>query len=130
MPQRQFRKFNKKRRPLTTEQKIEMFILRNSDNGYFTKISTISKKFDIPEDRTWGVIGELLTDGKIESTHAGFSGEMKLCSTGKTYVILNLEQQRKRTSRKKFQKNQNPKKSADKDIVPSQCHPIVKPEED
>ena len=130
MPQRSFRKFSQKRNPLTTEQKIEKFILRNSDNGYFTKISTISKKFEISEDRTWEVVGELLTDGKIESRHDRFSGEMKLCGTGKIYDILKSGQNRKRTSRKRFQKKSKPKKSDDKDIMPSQCHPIINSKED
>ena len=107
MSQRPFRKFNQRQKPLSTEQKIEKFVLRNSDNGYFTKISAISKKFEIPEDKTWDVIGELLTDGKIESTHDEYSGEMKLCATGKTYVILNSEQQRKKSSGKKFQKKKS-----------------------
>ena len=130
MSQRPFRKFNQKRKPLSKEQMIEKFILRNSDNGYFTKISTISKKFEIPDDRTWDVIGELLTDGKIESTHDEFSGEMKLCETGKIYLILNSEQKRKKISRKKFQKKSKPKKSKDEDIMPSQYHPIIKPKEE
>ncbi|MCE2614313.1 MAG: hypothetical protein LVO36_00260 [Nitrosopumilus sp. (ex Thoosa mismalolli)] len=130
MSQRPFRKFNQKRKPLSTEQKIEKFILRNSDNGYFTKISTISKKFEISDDRTWGVIGELLIDGKIESTHDEFSGEMKLCRTGKIYLILNSEQNRKRRSRKKFQKKSKSKKSKEEDIMPSQCHPVIKSKEE
>lgn len=125
MSQRPFRKFNQRKKPLTTEQKIEKFVLRNSDNGHFTKISTISKKFVISEDRTWDVVGELLTDGKIESTHDEYSGEMKLCATGKTYVILNSEQKRK-----KIQQKSKPKKSKDEDIMPSQCHPVIKPKYD
>lgn len=104
--------------------------MRNSDNGYFTKISTISKKFEISESRTWDVIGELLTDGKIESTHDEFSGEMKLCGTGKIYVILNSEQKRKKHLGKNSKKNQNQKKTNDEDIMPSQCHPVIKPKED
>ena len=55
---------------------------------------------------------------------------MKLCATGKTYVILNSEQKRKKTTRKKFQKKSKPKKTNDEDIMPSQCHPVVKPKED
>ena len=129
MSQRPFRKFNQGKKPLSTEQKIEKFVLRNSDNGYFTKISTISKKFEISESRTWDIIGELLTEGKIESTHDEFSGEMKLCATGKTYVILNSEQKRKKITRKKFQKKLKPKKTNDEDIMPSQCHPVIKPKE-
>lgn len=130
MSQKPFRRFNQKRKPLSKEQMIEKFVLRNSDNGYFTKISTISKKFEISEDRTWNIIGELLTDEKIESTHDEFSGEMKLCRTGKMYLILNSEQNRKKFSRKKFHKKSKPKKSNEEDIMPSQCHPIIKPKEE
>ena len=36
---KQFRKFRNTGPTLTIEQKIEQFILRNSKNGYFTKVS-------------------------------------------------------------------------------------------
>ena len=108
MTQRSFRKLNQKREMLTVEQKIEKFILRNSDNGYFTKISTISNKFNISEDRTWNVMGDLLVEGKIESIHDKFSGEMKLCRIGKIYAIMNSSQKRKKVHRKKLHKK--PKK--------------------
>ena len=91
-----FRRFTKKGPSLTTEQKIEKFILRNSDNGYFTKVTTIPYKFEISESKAWDVVGELLSDGKIESIHDEFTGEMKLCETGKTYMIMDLEKRRKR----------------------------------
>ena len=90
-----FRRF-KKEPSLTTEQKIEQFILRNSKNGYFTKVSTIPYKFEISESIVWSIIGELLSSGTIESTHDEHTGEMKLCGTGKMYSIMNLEKKRKR----------------------------------
>ena len=92
---RSFRRF-KKEPSLTTEQKIEQFILRNSKNGYFTKVSTIHYKFEISEDTAWNIVGQLLSSGSIESIHDEFTGEMKLCETGKTYMIMDLEKKRKR----------------------------------
>jgi len=86
----------------TIEDRIKDFILRNSKNGYYTKVSTISYKFEIPHEKTWEIIGELLTDGTIESVHDEFNGEMKLCEEGKTYLILNLEQQRRRQKFQEF----------------------------
>ena len=96
--------FNKKsyrnsgRRPKsqTTEEKIKSFVLRNSKNGYYTKVSTLSYKFEISQERAWEIVGELLDEGFVESVHDEKSGEMKLCETGKTYLILDLEQKRKK----------------------------------
>ena len=88
--------FKKKEPHVTVEKKIERFILRNSDNGYFTKVSTIPYKFDVSEDMAWTIVGELLSNGSCESIHDEFSGEMKLCATGKTYLIMDMEQKRKR----------------------------------
>ena len=93
---RPYRKFKKPGKPLTTEQKIENFVIRNSKNGFFTKVKTIPFKFEISEERTWDVVGELLTNGSIEATHDEFTGEMKLCETGNTYAILDLESKRKK----------------------------------
>ena len=96
MPERkQFRNFRKKESPLPIEKKIEKFIIRNSKNGFFTKVSTIPYKFEISESRAWDIVGELLTEGSLESIHDEISGEMKLCETGKTYSIMNLERKRK-----------------------------------
>ena len=106
---KQFRKFRKFNKPLTTEDKIENFILRNSKNGFFTKVTTISHKFEITDGRTWEVIGELLTKGTIESTHDEKSGEMKLCQSGKIYSIMGSERKRKQT-KQKFAKNPNNQK--------------------
>jgi len=92
---RSFRRF-KKEPSLTKEQKIEQFIIRNSKNGYFTKVSTISYKFEISEDAAWSIVGELLSSGVLESIHDEFSGDMKLCEAGKIYLIMDLEKRRKR----------------------------------
>ena len=86
----------------TLEDRIRDFILRNSKNGYYTKVSTLSYKFEIPQDKAWEIVGGLLTDGTMESIHDEFTGEMKLCEAGKTYLILNLEQQRKRQKSQEF----------------------------
>ncbi|NND87356.1 MAG: hypothetical protein HKM23_08585 [Nitrosopumilus sp.] len=94
--QRPHRNFRKKETSLTTEQKIEKFILRNSKNGFFTKVSTIPYKFEISESKSWDIVGELLSDGLLESIHDKRTGEMKLCEFGKIYEIMNLERKRKK----------------------------------
>jgi hypothetical protein len=91
-----FRKFQRNSKPQTTEEKIKSFVIRNSKNGYFTKVSTLSYKFEISQERAWEIVGELLDEGVVESAHDENSGEMKLCEPDKTYTILNLEQQRRR----------------------------------
>lgn len=91
-----FRRFQKREPSLTTEQKIEQFILRNSKNGYFTKVSTIPYKFEISEDITWNIVGILLSSGVLESFHDEVTGEMKLCETGKIYSIMDLGKKRRR----------------------------------
>ena len=91
-----YRNFKKREPSLTTEQKVEQFVIRNSKNGYFTKVSTISYKFEVSEDMAWSIVGELLSSGSFESIHDEHSGEMKICETGKTYAILDLERKRKR----------------------------------
>ncbi len=108
---RPFRKFQKKGPALTQEQKIEKFILRNSQNGFFTKVTTLPYKFEISENKAWDIVGELLSSGSIESIHDEITGEMKLCETGKTYLIMDLEKKRKKQKTKfKKNKNQKPKK--------------------
>jgi len=99
-----FRKFRRKEPSLTREQKIEQFILRNSKNGFFTKVSTIPYKFEISESRAWDIVGELLSNGSLESIHDQITGEMKLCETGKTYSIMDLEKKRKREKFSSFKK--------------------------
>jgi hypothetical protein len=98
-----FRKF-KKEPSLTREQKIEQFILRNSKNGFFTKVSTIPYKFEISESVAWDIVGELLSNGELESIHDEITGEMKLCEIGKTYSIMDLERKRKRDKFNSFKK--------------------------
>ena len=99
-----FRKFDRRKKSQTIEEKIKDFVLRNSKNGYFTKVSTLSFKFEISEGRAWDIVGELLDEGRIESVHDERSGEMKLCETGKTYFILDLELKRKKEKSKTFKK--------------------------
>jgi len=103
-------KFRGRTKPQTTEEKIKEFVLRNSKNGYYTKVSTLSYKFEISQDRAWEIVGGLLDEGSVESVHDQKSGEMKLCETGKTYNILNLELQRKRQKLKEFKKKNSPRK--------------------
>jgi hypothetical protein len=86
------------------EQKVEQFILRNSKSGFFTKVSTIPYKFEISESRAWGIVGELLSLGLLESIHDEFTGEMKLCEDGKTYAIMDLDRKRKREKFRSFKK--------------------------
>ncbi|AFS80896.1 hypothetical protein NKOR_05050 [Candidatus Nitrosopumilus koreensis AR1] len=104
---RPFRKFTKKGPSLTTEQKVERFILRNSENGFFTKVTTIPYKFEMSEGKAWDIVGELLASGKIESIHDEFSGEMKLCKAGQMYSIMNSEQKRKRQKSNNFKKKKS-----------------------
>jgi hypothetical protein len=99
-----FRRSMKRPKSQTTEEKIKEFVIRNSKNGYYTKVSTLSYKFEISEERAWEIVGVLLDDGLVESIHDEKSGEMKLCETGKTYLILDLEFKRKRQKSKEFKK--------------------------
>ncbi len=89
---------------MTREQKIEQFILRNSQNGFFTKVLTIPYKFEISESRAWDIVGELLSNGTFDSIHDEITGEMKLCETGKIYSIMDLERKRKREKYSSFTK--------------------------
>jgi predicted transcriptional regulator len=79
--------------------------MRNSKNGYYTKVSTLSYKFEISQERAWEIVGELLDEGWVESVHDERSGEMKLCETGKTYIIMDLDLKRKRQKSKEFSKS-------------------------
>lgn len=86
----------KRREPsIPVEKKVEMFILRNSRNGYFTKFSTIMTKFNITESETWNLVGMLLSAGNLESIHDPTSGEMKIFEVGKKYEILSTGRRRK-----------------------------------
>lgn len=111
---RPFRRFVKREKSQTTEEKIKNFILRNSKNGYYTKISTLSYKFEISEDRAWDIAGELLGEGILESIHDERTGEMKLCEAGKIYEILSQEQKRIKEKTNEFKKNQKAKNSKNK----------------
>ena len=93
----------------TDEDKIRDFVLRNSKNGYYTKVSTLSYKFEIPVEKAWEIVGGLLIDGSLESVHDEFTGEMKLCESGKTYLIMNLEQQRRKQKSQEFKRNRKQK---------------------
>ncbi len=104
-----FRKFKRREPSLPIEQKIEQFIVRNSKNGFFTKVSTIPYKFEITESRAWDIVGELLSNGSLESIHDEITGEMKLCETGKIYSIMDLEVKRKRDKYKSFSKKKKVK---------------------
>jgi hypothetical protein len=134
-----YRNFKKREPSLTTEQKVEGFVKRNSQNGYFTKVSTISYKFDVSEERVWDIVGELLSSGSFESIHDDYTGEMKLCGMGKIYLILDLEQKRKKEKYRNSKSKDKPKpkkeksqvqinhtKSADDENLPAQCHPTIK----
>jgi len=99
-----FRKFKKREPSLTREQKIEQFILRNSQNGFFTKVSTIPYKFEISESKAWEIVGELLSNSSLESVHDEITGEMKLCEIGKSYSIMDLEIKRKREKFSSYKK--------------------------
>ncbi len=99
-----FRKFKRREPSLPIEQKIKQFIVRNSKNGFFTKVSTIPYKFEISESRSWDIVGELLSNNSLESIHDEITGEMKLCEPGKTYHIMDLEKKRKREKFTSFKK--------------------------
>ena len=63
----------------------------------------------------WSIVGELLSSGLFESIHDEYSGEMKLCETGKIYAILDLERKRKRDKYKnnnKQSKKKHPSQNA------------------
>ena len=104
----------KKSKPQNQDLKIESFVLRNSKNGFYTRVSTISKKFEIPQKKAWEIIGQLLDGGKIEAVHDQKTGEMKLCEIGKVYEILSLDQKRKRERRNLKKSNPNKMKNSPK----------------
>jgi len=106
-----FRRFTKREPSLTTEQKVAQFILRNSKSGFFTKVSTIPYKFDISESMAWSIVGELLSDGTLDSIHDPVTDDMKLCETGKVYTIMDLERKRKKEKFRENKKKINPVKN-------------------
>lgn len=92
---RSFGRFKRREPALTMEKKVDMFIRRNSQNGYFTKFSTITSKFSITESETWDVVGMLLSGGGFESIHDPTSGEMKIYESGKKYDIMSNGRRRR-----------------------------------
>lgn len=106
-----FKRFKRREPSISIEQKIEKFILRNSKSGFFTKVSTIPYKFEISESRAWDIVGEFLSNGSFESIHDEFTGEMKLCETGKIYSIMDLERKRKREKFSSFKKKREKENS-------------------
>lgn len=106
-----FRRFTKKEPSLTTEQKVMQFILRNSRSGFFTKVSTIPYKFDISESMAWSIVGELLSDGTLDSIHDQNTGDMKLCEAGRIYTVMDLERKRRREKFRENKKKNNPIKN-------------------
>ena len=106
-----YRKKFRNTKSLPTELKIKNFVLRNSKNGFYTKITTISKKFELSDSRVWEIIGDLLEEGKIEAIHDQKTGEMKLCEVGKTFQILSLQQKR---NQEKFRDLKKSKMSKEK----------------
>ncbi len=109
-----FKRFKRKEPSLTAEEKIKRFVLRNSDNGYFTKVSTLGFKFEIPDSRIWDIVGEFLADGTLESTHDQNTGDMKLCKSGQTYAIMDFEKKRKYEKYKTSKKSNKPKSTKPK----------------
>jgi len=106
---RSFRKRTFSRaKPKTTEEKIKDFILYNSKNGFFTKVPTIERKFEISHDRVWENVGLLLSENVIECIHDERTGDVKLCEMGKSYQILKNDLQRKRTRQKEMQNKTKP----------------------
>ena len=102
-----YRRFTKREPSLTTEQKVTQFILRNSKSGFFTKVLTIPYKFNISESMAWSIVGELLSDGTLESIHDPVTGDMKLCETGKIYTLMDLERKRRREKFQEGKKKNN-----------------------
>ncbi len=105
-----FRKFDrrprKRERPPTTEELIKNFVIRNSRNGFFTKIPTLSFKFEIPQDAAWEMAGTLIAENVLEVIHDERTGDPKLCEAGKSYEVLQKEMQRRREKAKEFRKKE------------------------
>ena len=91
-----FRRHVRREPAMPLDQKVASFVSRNSRNGYYTKFSTISHKFEISEEVTWGVIGGLIDEGTLDSTHDLISGEIKLCGANMQQHIAESAPNRKR----------------------------------
>jgi hypothetical protein len=82
---------------------VDIFVKKPLFEFLKINISTFFS-IEISESRAWDIVGELLSDGLLESTHDQITGEMKLCETGKIYSIMDLEIKRKREKFKSFSK--------------------------
>ncbi len=98
---RKFKKFDRKFKrppPVSTEDKIKSFVIRNSRNGFFTRLKTLAFKFEITEDEAWGISGALLSDNVLECFHDE-KGEVKLCEVGHSLDLEQKELQRRGQNR-------------------------------
>jgi len=93
---------------MSTEDKVRNFVIRNSKNGFFTKLSTISTKFNITEDESLVIAGFLLNDNTLECARS-HDGQMKLYQTGCLNKIK--QEQRKRFAQKQNVSSAGQKKS-------------------
>ena len=100
MPERKtFRRTRRKESFHTIEERVEQFVLRNSRNGFFTRVSTIHDKFDVSKERMWEIVGTLLVGGTLESMHDPITGEMKLCEIDKMYSIMGKKRKGQKRSK-------------------------------
>lgn len=88
MSQYKKRRYSHGKKRTSDQEKIKDYIIKNTKNGYFTRVSTIARRFEIPTSKTWEIIGELLVDESIESYH-DHTGEMKVCGYGQVFRLLN-----------------------------------------
>ena len=106
---RRFSKKPFKRVPAPTmEDKIKSFVIRNSRTGFFTKLTTVSFKFEIPEEEAMSNLSSLLADNALEIIHDD-NGDAKLCEAGKSYDVMQKELKRKREKKRPMRKNQRQK---------------------
>lgn len=80
------------------EDRIRDFVIRNSRNGFFTRVQTVATKFGISKDEAWSLAGTLLADNSIECVHSR-DGEAKLCEIDCSVEIMSKERQRRKMSR-------------------------------
>lgn len=73
----------RRRETATKDELIKNFVIRNSRNGFFTRVHTIATKFETSDDEAWSLIGMLLADNSIECVHDS-RGEVKLCEAGRS----------------------------------------------
>jgi len=86
------------------EDKIKSFVIRNSRAGFFTKLTTVSFKFEIAQDEAMSILSMLLADNTLEIVHDDF-GEAKLCEAGRSYDVMQKELQRRSEKRRPKKKN-------------------------